>query len=238
MNVLRTLYELLLLTGATWVLWLLLGLSVLSIALVVERALHFAAHRGDLGVLQQQLRAALAAGDLDGTRRVLQGSARVEARIALEGLRAAAGGADAVAEALIAATATERTQLERHLAFLGTLGNNAPFIGLFGTVVGIIKAFHDLSIDTSGGAKVVMAGISEALVATAMGLFVALPAVIAHNYFQRRIRALLAGADALGHQILSHLRAVRASPGEASRSAAGCGRAPDGTEPASHGDGS
>jgi biopolymer transport protein ExbB/TolQ len=219
MNVLRTLYELLLLTGTTWVLWLLIGLSITSIALVVERAIRFAAQRGDLAELQRQLRGALATGDLAGAERVLQRSSRVEARIALEGLRAAGGGADAAAEALIAASATERAQLERGLAFLGTLGNNAPFIGLFGTVVGIIKAFHDLSIDTSGGAKVVMAGISEALVATAMGLFVALPAVIGHNYFQRRIRALLAAADVLGHQLLSHLRAHKTPPDEASRGA-------------------
>jgi biopolymer transport protein ExbB len=216
MNVIRTMLDLLLVTGATWVLWLLIALSVLSIALIVERAIFFAALTGEPGELLEGVRARLARRDLDGARRQLADerlARRVDARIALAGLQAYEGGPDAVAEALTAAKATERTRLERRLAFLGTLGNNAPFIGLFGTVVGIIKAFHDLSLDTSGGAKAVMGGISEALVATAMGLFVALPAVIAYNYFQRRIKAMLGASDAVSHTILSQLRArTPASP--------------------------
>ncbi len=81
--------------------------------------------------------------------------------------------------------------LEKRLGILATFGNNAPFIGLFGTVLGIIKAFHDLANTSDFGIKVVMSGISEALVATAMGLFVAIPSVIAYNYFVRKIKRLL-----------------------------------------------
>jgi biopolymer transport protein ExbB/TolQ len=82
----------------------------------------------------------------------------------------------------------ERLKLERFLGILGTLGNIAPFIGLFGTVVGIIKAFRDLALSGSGGPAVVAKGIAEALVSTAAGLMVAIPAVIAYNYFMRRIK--------------------------------------------------
>jgi biopolymer transport protein ExbB/TolQ len=206
MDVIRTLLDLCLLTGAAWVLWLLVGLSVLSIALIVERALFFARLRVDLTQVTEQLRKDLAAGELERAGKRLEAVPGVETRIALEGLRAYAGGPDAVAEAMTAAKAAQRVWLERHLAFLGTLGNNAPFIGLFGTVIGIIKAFHDLSLDNSSGAKVVMAGISEALVATALGLFVAIPAVVAFNTFQRRIRARLAASDSLAHLLLSDLR--------------------------------
>ncbi|WP_457621097.1 MotA/TolQ/ExbB proton channel family protein [Persephonella sp.] len=81
--------------------------------------------------------------------------------------------------------------LEKRLGILATFGNNAPFIGLFGTVLGIIKAFHDLGTATEFGVRVVMQGISEALVATAMGLFVAIPAVIAYNYFVRKVKTIL-----------------------------------------------
>ena len=81
--------------------------------------------------------------------------------------------------------------LEKRLGVLATFGNNAPFIGLFGTVLGVIKAFYDLGNSTEFGVKVVMQGISEALVATAMGLFVAIPSVIAYNYFVRKIKVLL-----------------------------------------------
>lgn len=84
-----------------------------------------------------------------------------------------------------------RLALEKRLGILATFGNNAPFIGLFGTVLGIIKAFHHLGTSSEFGVRVVMAGISEALVATAMGLFVAIPSVIGYNYFVRKIKFLM-----------------------------------------------
>ncbi len=90
-----------------------------------------------------------------------------------------------------------------NLGVLGTLGNNAPFIGLFGTVLGIIKAFADLSRNSGGGAGAVMAGISEALVATAVGLMVAIPAVIAFNFFQAQVRKTLTRVDAIAHMVLA-----------------------------------
>lgn len=79
----------------------------------------------------------------------------------------------------------ETTQLQRRLTVLGTLGSITPFIGLFGTVIGVMRAFKDLAANTAaaGGASVVAAGIAEALINTAAGLFVAIPAVIAYNYF-------------------------------------------------------
>jgi biopolymer transport protein ExbB len=101
-----------------------------------------------------------------------------------------------------------RIDYERRLAFLGTLGNNAPFVGLFGTVLGIIRAFFDLARNpAAGGAGTVMAGISEALIATAVGLFVALPAVVAYNQFQRTLRRIAQRATALGHAAVAHLEA-------------------------------
>jgi len=114
-----------------------------------------------------------------------------------------------------AALVTEQQRLERRLSILGTLGNNAPFIGLFGTVLGIIRAFHDLSLDVKGGASVVMTGISEALIATAAGLFVAIPAVIAYNYFQRRTARAIAQAQAAADTLIAFMPA-----GETGRDAA------------------
>ncbi len=84
----------------------------------------------------------------------------------------------------------ERLSLERNLGVLGTMGNIAPFIGLFGTVIGIIKAFRDLALSGSGGPTVVAKGIAEALVATAGGLAVAIPAVILYNYFMRKTKVI------------------------------------------------
>jgi biopolymer transport protein ExbB len=86
--------------------------------------------------------------------------------------------------------------LEKRLGLLATFGNNAPFIGLFGTVLGVIDAFHSLSNENNLGVATIMGGISEALVATATGLFVAIPSVMAYNYFVRKIKMILLELEA------------------------------------------
>ncbi len=96
--------------------------------------------------------------------------------------------------------------MERNLAFIGTVGNNAPFVGLLGTVIGIIRAFQALDESQGQVSEGLMAEVGEALVATAIGLLVALPAVAAYNFFQRVIKGRLAWSDALGHDILASLR--------------------------------
>jgi biopolymer transport protein ExbB len=120
----------------------------------------------------------------------------------------AAKGSQAVREVIAGTIERERLEYERRLAFLGTLGNNAPFVGLFGTVLGVIRAFFDLARNPAAtGSGAVMAGISEALVATAVGLFVALPAVVAYNLFQRGLRRATQRATALGHSAVAFLEA-------------------------------
>src|SRR3954469_512702 len=190
------------LLGAEWVLWLLIFLSIVSIAIMIERAWFFGTHRIDLAGLQEKLRRALAKGDVESAKKQVTGDT-VEEAVMRSGLAEVSRGVDAVGAAMSGAKASQRMRLERNLSVLGTLGNNAPFIGLFGTVLGIIKAFHDLSGNQAGGVAVVMAGISEALVATAVGLMVAIPAVAAFNYFNRRVRTCMTQVDWLGHLALA-----------------------------------
>jgi biopolymer transport protein ExbB len=138
--------------------------------------------------------------------------------VALVGLEERTRGRTAVLEAMASAKSKERIGLERNLGILGTLGNNAPFIGLFGTVLGIIKAFADLARSPGGGnAGVVMAGISEALVATAVGLLVAIPAVVAYNVLQGRVRRTLSRIDVVAHLILSAVEDAAPGAGEGKR---------------------
>ena len=124
-----------------------------------------------------------------------QGNESLEAQTVLHALEARDGGPEAIQEMTSSFLIGERQHLDRGLVVLGTLGNNAPFIGLFGTVIGIIVAFQDLAMDTSSGASAVMAGISEALVATAVGLLVAIPAVIAFNGFNRVVKRRIANSE-------------------------------------------
>ena len=109
-------------------------------------------------------------------------------------------------ECMSIALSEEKLLLESRIVFLGTIASVAPFLGLFGTVLGIINAFHGLSVQKQGGA-LVMAGISEALVATALGLFVAIPAVTAYNYFVRYIKKLLVSSENFTHFfMISYMR--------------------------------
>jgi biopolymer transport protein ExbB/TolQ len=108
------------------------------------------------------------------------------------------------------ATQLAKLRMEKRLAFLGTLGSNAPFIGLLGTVIGIIRAFHELNSAAGKVTSGLMAEVGEALVATAIGILVALPAITFYNAFQRIIKARLARAQAFGHEVLAHLKAEHA----------------------------
>ncbi|HEY7956322.1 MAG: MotA/TolQ/ExbB proton channel family protein [Polyangia bacterium] len=196
------------LLGAEWVLWLLVVLSCISLAIMIERAWFFLTHNFDGAGVGEQLKKLLRGGKVGEARKLLEGSDCVEAIVINAGLAEVDRGSEAVSEAMLSAKARERLRLDRNLAVLGTLGNNTPFIGLFGTVLGIIKASHDLTGSAGGGAAsaAVMAGVFEALVATAIGLLVAIPAVIGFNYFQRRVRATISKVDSLAHLVLSELK--------------------------------
>ena len=193
------------LMGAEWVLWLLLCLSTISFAIIAERTFFYWSQGGDLDALGDEVRKLCAAGHPEEARVRLASQKHVAAAVVSAGLREWTRGPEAVSEAMLSAKAKVRMMLERNLAVLGTLGSNAPFIGLFGTVIGIIKAFHDLAAAQAKGPAVVMGSLSEALVATAVGLMVAIPAVLFYNYFQRRVRGILMGTDAMSHLVLAEL---------------------------------
>jgi biopolymer transport protein ExbB len=200
------------LLGSEWVLWLLVALSVLSVAVMVERAFFLAAGgKFDFETIGKELLRFLRDGDAAGARRVLGEPRGPESQVAAAGLDQVGRGSDAISEAMASTKSRLRLDMERNLGVLGTLGNNAPFIGLFGTVLGIIKAFADLARNQGGGAATVMSGISAALVATAVGLMVAIPAVVAFNYFQSRVRRTLGRVDAVAHLILSATADFKAS---------------------------
>ena len=196
------------LVGSSWVLYLLLGLSVMSITAMLERWLFFRRHRDDTAALRARLAGALREGDLGAAEKVLAASPSIEARVVREALRFSDGGAEAVADAVDSELCAAKKDLERGMSLLGTLGNNAPFIGLFGTVLGVIQAFHMLGNKQGDNAAMgnVMVGISEALIATGVGLVVAIPAVVAFNDFQKRIGEIEGNVAAIGKQLLALLK--------------------------------
>jgi biopolymer transport protein ExbB len=200
-------------TGAEWVMWLLIVLSVASVAIIVERVLSLRALRTDIALLRNRLVSALHDGGFEDARRLLLGYRHPAAKVALRGLQGHELDvtAEQAREAMAAETVAQRRSLEQRFSFLATLGANAPFIGLFGTVVGILQAFDALGQSRGGGAgalapQTVMSSIAEALVATAIGLAVAIPAVFAYNLLERSVKAALDDAEILSLEILSFLQ--------------------------------
>lgn len=177
----------------SFTLWILAGCSILSLTVAIERWWYFRKIRFEprkflemLGKIQGHINQGKAEEALQVTMGMV-GPIPDLIRTAITNRNRSKMELD---ELLTAARMEQRLVLEKYLGILGTLGNTAPFIGLFGTVVGIIKAFHDLAVSGTGGPAVVAAGISEALVATAAGLLVAIPSVVVYNFFMKKVKEL------------------------------------------------
>lgn len=209
------------LLGAEWVLIFLVVLSIFSIALILERTFfYFKASQG-LSSYRTNLRTASAqqnwkqAFELTKSRQTEKSLSKLDLEtemvhtlLTVSKLGQAKTPAKVLEEFSKDVVMRTRLEWERNLSILATIGNNAPFVGLFGTVLGIIKAFHDLSKQAGGGglgAQGVTAGISEALVATAVGILVAIPAVVAYNLFQRKVKSALTEAEALKSFLIGNL---------------------------------
>jgi biopolymer transport protein ExbB len=191
---------------AEWVLWLLIALSIASVAVMVERILFYRSHTIDVDAVRKKLGELLDAGDLAGAAAYLEGFDSLETNTVLFGLRDYARGPESVEDLLQGAARKEKARYERRLTFLATVASNAPFIGLFGTVLGIIRAFKDLSSNMAEASSAVMGGIAEALVATAVGLLVAIPAVVAFNYLKGRVRDAVDDGQLLSATLLAALK--------------------------------
>ncbi len=194
------------LLGATWVLYLLLFLSVVSIGAMLERFVFFRKNKNAGKALDEALGKALRENDYPAAKRALDASPSLEAGILREALQWRKGGPAAVNDALESALGRARADLDRGTNLLGTLGNNAPFIGLFGTVIGVIEAFSHLGSSAQGaGMAKVMGGIAEALIATGVGIFVAIPAVVAYNVVQKKAGEIENHAQSLARLVTAWL---------------------------------
>jgi biopolymer transport protein ExbB len=209
------------LLGAEWVLYVLVALSIISVAIMIERARFYRRTTQDLAAFREAVRGQVGGAQFD---KALENA---EARLRARGPQMAdfetpltitlldhAHSGKAVAPEVLAELAQDsllKTKLawDRGLAVLATIGSNAPFVGLFGTVLGIIQAFHELSQKSGTGVQSVTAGISDALISTAVGILVAIPALIAFNLFQRRVRTAVSEAEALKSFLVGKILAHR-----------------------------
>jgi biopolymer transport protein ExbB len=190
-------------------LWLLVLLSIAALSVVVERAVLFFCSRDDATRLRFELRRLLQDHDLELARRRLEESPSFEARVAAAGL--AADGAASAEERMHGESELCRLSMEQNLVLLGTLGKNAPLIGALGTVIGIVRALRGAGGQVWSG---LLVQVGEALLATAIGLFVALLTALARDLFQRVIRARMGQASALSHEVMAFLKSPAAAPAE------------------------
>ena len=179
--------------GAEWILWLLLALSVLSLAVIIERTLALRRGRKEIDQVADRLLSTLRDAGAQAAVEGTQGRDDVLSVVARAVLLAAVDNVKELDTVLNAALARERMRFERRLSILSTIAVNAPFIGLLGTVIGVLNAFAQLAGALEGTAKkdLVMSSISEALVATAVGLAVAIPAAVAFNAFKGAVKKML-----------------------------------------------
>ncbi len=191
-----------------WVLYLLLGLSVLSIAVMLERWEFYRRRAIDIDAVRADLAKALDKGDFAAAAALLARHDSLATNVVLVGLQAYDKGPESVEDLITGALGREKNRYEKRLGLLATLASNAPYIGLFGTVLGIVRSFRDLAANMAEASSAVMAGIAEALIATAVGLLVAIPAVIAFNVFKGKVKVAATDCQMLARIVLAQLKAV------------------------------
>jgi biopolymer transport protein ExbB len=187
---------------SSWVIVLMIFLSILVIGVTIERWFYFLRTKLDSDIFMDKIKNYIVDGNYEEAINFCKkskGTIPVVVRAGLENRELPRDEIDKIMEAV---RMEQRVNLERYLGILGTLGNTAPFIGLLGTVLGIIKAFRDLASSAGAGPEVVMVGIAEALIATATGLSVAIPAVILFNYFMKKVKNISVEMDAVSKKLL------------------------------------
>jgi biopolymer transport protein ExbB/TolQ len=191
-----------------WVLWLLLALSFLSVAVMVERWFFYRRRKINFEAVKDEFTKDLDKGDFDAAAKLLAKHDAMETNVTLAGLRGYDKGPESVDELLAGALSRAKGDYERRLSILATLASNSPYIGLFGTVLGIVHSFKEMSKDITNASAGVMSGIAEALIATAVGLLVAIPAVVAYNVFKGMVKDAVTNTDGLTRVLMAELKSA------------------------------
>ena len=189
------------------VLFVLACMSVVSVGMILERFLALKKISGHSAVIRQKIKKALVGNNLAEFENLSKETETLEGRAAAQVLHhLKANGVPGFEEVFNTFVLSEKPELEKYLAFLATVASNAPFIGLLGTVLGIMKAFNDLAQTTNAGQQTVMAGISIALIATAAGLFVAIPAGMFFNFYTRKVKGILTSLESVKEMGLAYAK--------------------------------
>jgi len=182
----KTIWEIFQVGGFT--MYILVFCSILSVAILFERIIYYRKRsKTKRGEFMTRIGRALKSGNIEKAMEICKESLPPFSNVVYSGLELYGHPEKEISNAMEREITIETTKLEQYTGIVGTIGNTAVYIGLFGTVLGIIRAFHDIAVAGAGGMSIVIGGVAEALVCTATGLFVAVPAVIAFNYFTKKV---------------------------------------------------
>jgi biopolymer transport protein ExbB len=193
----------------------LIACSIVVLGIAIERMVALYGTLGSVAALTARIVPPLERGDVQGAAALIEGSGRSPARRIYGDLLGALPGAshDDLERIADERQFEEAQGAGAYLWMLGTIGSAAPFIGLFGTVIGIIRAFHSMAMVGTGGFAVVAGGISEALIATALGLAIGIVAVVCYNYFQSRVERIDAALRIGSARLLEAVATARRANG-------------------------
>jgi len=207
------------LLGAEWVNWALVILSIIGLAITIDRLILYARTRERFLPLQAALQDALRRQDLGAARGLVQSDSLVRnvLRAGLEAVGRGERDPKAVEEEMLATLAAERSRYDERVAWLTTIANIAPLVGLLGTIIGVVGAFYGLGqagTTQSAGNPQVMSSIAEALASTAFGIFVAVPGVVAYNLLKAHMGVRLREAESLMREVLANLGRLETEDGQ------------------------
>ena len=186
----KTIWEIIQTGGFT--MYILLFCSFLSVTILLERVIYYRKlSRAKRAEFMTRVKRALKSGSIERAMEICKETYAPFSNVIYSGLELHDRHEKEISNAMEREITVETTKLERFIGIVGTIGNTAVYIGLFGTVLGIIRAFHDIATAGTGGMSIVIGGVAEALVCTATGLFVAIPAVIAFNYFSKKVEVFI-----------------------------------------------
>lgn len=203
-----SLWQLVRVGGVT--MYILISFSILSLAIIMERIVYYRKRsKAKRHAFMSVISAELKKGDVAGALEICRKTDTPFSSVVASGLTLYGHNEVVISNTMEREVMVETVKLERFTSIVGTIGSTAVYIGLFGTVLGIIRAFHDISKSGSGGLNIVINGISEALICTAAGLCVAVPAVIAYNYFVKKVDTFITDMELCASEVMDLLNVKR-----------------------------
>lgn len=196
----------------SFAMWILLIISIVGLTYTIERILYFIRNRKDVRDFCDRIKKLIAKDEFSEIIDVCRREPSPVSRMVENGLAEPERGTVIIYELMTNVINREKVHMENNVGVIGTISHISPLVGLLGTVVGIIKSFYSIALTGAGGSEVIAMGVAEALITTAAGICIAVPAVIIYNYFVRKISVTVQSLSIVRDEIITELK-IKRQPG-------------------------